>query len=99
MSATATVSSQDVIKQFERYVIPNYRRYPVCIVRGEGTAVWDAEGKRYLDLFPGWGCNILGYCPPRVVRAIQEQVTKLIHVPNTWYTEAQGDFADRKSVV
>ena len=94
MSALATITSQSVIEQFQRYVIPNYRRYPVCIVRAEGTAVWDAEGKRYLDLFPGWGCNILGHCPEPVVRAIQEQVAELIHVPNTWYTQAQGEFAE-----
>jgi predicted acetylornithine/succinylornithine family transaminase len=56
--------------------------------------VWDAEGHRYLDLFPGWGCNILGYCPPRVVKAIQQQAAHLIHVPNTWYMEAQGRFAE-----
>jgi predicted acetylornithine/succinylornithine family transaminase len=90
----AARSSQETIAQFERYVIPNYRRYPVCLVRGEGSTVWDAEGRQYLDLFPGWGCNILGHCPPSVVRAVQEQVERLIHVPNTWYTEAQGDFAE-----
>ena len=86
-------SSQETIDVFNQYVIPNYRRYPISLVRGEGSFVWDAEGTRYLDLFPGWGCNILGYCPPRVVRAIQEQAARLIHVPNTWYTEPQGDFA------
>jgi len=90
----ATQSSQSTIETFSKYVIPNYTRYPVCLVHGEGSYVWDAEGKRYLDLFPGWGCNILGYAPPRVVKAIQEQVTHLIHVPNTWYTEAQGKFAE-----
>jgi predicted acetylornithine/succinylornithine family transaminase len=94
MPSVADVTSAAVIDKFQRYVIPNYRRYPVCIVRGEGTAVWDAEGRKYLDLFPGWGCNILGHSPPPVVRAIQEQVANLIHVPNTWYTEAQGDFAE-----
>ncbi len=94
MPSVADVTSAAVIEKFQRYVIPNYRRYPVCIVRGEGTAVWDAEGRKYLDLFPGWGCNILGHSPPPVVRAIQEQVANLIHVPNTWYTEAQGDFAE-----
>lgn len=91
---TATHSSAETIAQFDKYVIPNYRRYPISLVRGEGTAVWDAEGNRYLDLFPGWGCNILGYSPPRVVRAIQEQAAKLIHVPNTWYMEPQGEFAE-----
>ena len=48
---------------------------------------------RYLDLFPGWGCNLLGHCPPEVVAAVQEQVATLIHVPNSWYTEAQGEWA------
>jgi predicted acetylornithine/succinylornithine family transaminase len=66
----------------------------VTLVHGEGSYVWDAEGKRYLDLFPGWGCNILGHCPPPVVKAIQRQIEHLIHIPNTWYTESQGDFAE-----
>ena len=91
---TANRPSADVVKQFDEYVIPNYRRLPMSLVRGEGSYVWDAEGKRYLDLFPGWGCNTLGYSPPRLVRAIQKQVEQLIHVPNTWYTEPQGDFAE-----
>jgi acetylornithine/N-succinyldiaminopimelate aminotransferase len=86
-------SSAETIAQFDRYVIPNYRRYPVCLVRGEGSWVWDAEGQRYLDFFPGWGCNLLGHCPPRIVEAVREQVGQLIHVPNTWYIEAQGAFA------
>ncbi len=91
---TATLSSQDTIELFDRYVIPNYGRYPISLVRGEGSYVWDAEGNRYLDLFPGWGCNILGYCPPRVVEAIREQAASLLHVPNTWYMEPQGRFAE-----
>jgi predicted acetylornithine/succinylornithine family transaminase len=90
---TAVVSSADVIELFSRYVIPNYTRYPVCLVRGEGAYVWDAEGQRYLDLFPGWGCNLLGHCPEPVVKAVQEQAATLIHVPNTWYMEAQGLWA------
>lgn len=87
-------SSAETISQFGDYVIPNYTRFPISLVRGEGSYVWDAEDNRYLDLFPGWGCNILGYSPPRVVRAIQQQAEQLIHVPNTWFTEPQGDFAE-----
>ena len=94
MDAAATRSSQDTIAQFDKYVIPNYGRYPISLVRGEGSHVWDAEGNRYLDLFPGWGCNILGHCPAPVVEAVQKQVADLIHIPNTWYIEAQGDFAE-----
>jgi predicted acetylornithine/succinylornithine family transaminase len=87
------MNSQETIELFKRYVIGNYTRYPVCLVRGEGSHVWDAEGKRYLDFFPGWGCDLIGHCPPRVVAAVREQVGQLIHVPNTWYTEAQGQLA------
>ena len=84
------MTSQETIGIFDRYVIGNYSRFPVCLVRGEGSYVYDAEGKRYLDLFPGWGCNLIGHCPPRVVQAVSEQVRTLIHVPNTWYMEPQG---------
>ncbi len=94
MDSAATRSSSDTIRLFDKYVIPNYTRYPISLVRGAGQYVRDAEGKRYLDLFPGWGCNILGHSPAPIVKAIQQQVETLIHIPNTWYTEAQGDFAE-----
>src|ERR1700747_1211719 len=92
--STATRSSAEIIDLFKRHVIGNYTRYPVCLVRGEGSRVWDAEGNRYLDFFPGWGCDLLGHCPPRLVEAVREQVGQLIHVPNTWYMESQGAFAE-----
>jgi predicted acetylornithine/succinylornithine family transaminase len=85
--------SPETAALFEQYVIPNYRRFPLSLVRGEGSWVWDDQGNRYLDLFPGWGCNLLGHCPPAVVQAIQEQAAQLIHVPNTWHMEAQGRWA------
>ncbi|HEY2894963.1 MAG TPA: aminotransferase class III-fold pyridoxal phosphate-dependent enzyme, partial [Pirellulales bacterium] len=65
----ATMSSTEIIDMFSRYVVPNYRRYGVALARGEGSYVWDAEGNRYLDFFPGWGCNLLGHCPEPVVKA------------------------------
>jgi len=95
--ATAAASSTEIIDLFKKYVVPNYGRYPVALVRGEGSYVWDAEGNRYLDFFPGWGCNLLGHCPEPIVRAVQQQVATLIHVPNTWYTEAQGQWAQALS--
>lgn len=94
---TATSSSAQIISLFEKYVVPNYPRYPLALVRGEGAYVWDAEGTRYLDFFPGWGCNLLGHCPPRVVEAVRQQVGELIHVPNTWHIEQQGRWAQMLS--
>jgi acetylornithine/N-succinyldiaminopimelate aminotransferase len=95
-TAKAPVSekmSPETAELFERYVIPNYKRFPLALVRGEGSWIWDDQGNRYLDFFPGWGCNLLGHCPPSVVEAVQEQAATLIHVPNTWHMEAQGRWA------
>ena len=99
MTTIQTPTSAEVVQLFQRYVIPNYTRYPVCLVRGEGSYVWDSEGNRYLDFFPGWGCNLLGHCPPPVVQAVQDQVATLIHVPNTWHVEAQGRWAQKLSEI
>ena len=90
---TLGTATKAVIDTFDRYVVPNYKRFPICLERGAGSKVWDAEGREYLDLFPGWGCNLLGHCPAPVVKAVQDQIARLIHVPNTWYTEAQGEWA------
>ncbi len=97
MATTDTSVRDEVIEQFRKFVVPNYTRFPVVVVRGEGSHVWDSDGNRYLDFFPGWGCNLLGHCPEPVVRAVQQQVATLIHVPNTWYTEAQGQWAQALS--
>ena len=91
------LSSAETVDLFKKYVIANYNRYPVNLVRGEGSVIWDSEGHRYLDFFPGWGCNLLGHCPPAVVQAVQEQVATLIHVPNTWLMDVQGRWAQMLS--
>ncbi len=92
-TAEASKNTAEILELFQRYVVPNYGRYPVALTRGEGSYVWDSDGNRYLDFFPGWGCDLLGHCPEPVVKAVQEQAATLIHVPNTWYTEAQGRWA------
>ena len=97
MLDTEHLSSPATVELFKKYVIGNYNRYPVNLVRGEGSLVWDSEGNRYLDFFPGWGCNLLGHCPPAVVRAVQEQVATLVHVPNTWHMDVQGKWAQMLS--
>jgi len=86
-------TSKETIALFDQHVIGNYTRYPVALVRGANSEIWDAEGKRYIDFFPGWGCGLYGHCPKPIVEAVQKQVAELIHVPNTWYTEQQGTWA------
>jgi acetylornithine/N-succinyldiaminopimelate aminotransferase len=97
MATAAGLSTAETLDLFKKYVVPNYARFPLVLVRGEGSYVWDSDGNRYLDFFPGWGCNLLGHCPEPVVRAVQQQVATLIHVPNTWHTEWQGLWAQALS--
>ncbi|MFH0965891.1 MAG: aspartate aminotransferase family protein [Planctomycetota bacterium] len=87
------MTTRETIELFQRYVVPNYGRVGVVFVRGEGSRLWDADGKRYLDLFPGWGVNLLGHCHPRVVEALRRQAGELLHVANTFYSEPQGKLA------
>ncbi len=77
----------------EEYVAHTYARYPVVLVRGKGTRVWDHEGKEYLDFVSGLAVCNLGHCHPRVLKTIQEQAEKLIHVSNFYYIEPQIQLA------
>ena len=92
------MSQKEIEEQFSKYVIANYNRLPLTIVRGRGSKVWDASGKEYLDLFPGWGVAGLGHCHPAIAEAVAEQARKLIHVANNFHIEEQGQFAQMLSV-
>ena len=77
----------------EKYVANTYARYPILLVRGKGTRVWDLEGEEYLDFVSGLAVCNLGHCHPKVVKAIQDQAEKLIHVSNFYYIEPQIQLA------
>jgi len=89
------VKTARTLALFRRHVISNYRRLGVVVVRGRGSEVWDADGRRYIDLFPGWAVSGLGHCHPAVVRALRDQAGKLIHVANNFYNEPQALLAEQ----
>jgi len=77
----------------QRLFLSTFKRFPVTLVRGQGTQVWDDQGKEYLDLVGGWAVNSLGHCPPVVVEALERQARKLIHTSNQFYTVPQIELA------
>src|SRR5688572_9014491 len=85
----------DILERGKRYLIGNYARLPVVMHRGEGSLLWDGDGKRYVDLFAGFGGAVLGHCHPALVAAATEQAGRLWHVGNTFYTEPQVELAER----
>jgi acetylornithine/N-succinyldiaminopimelate aminotransferase len=78
-------------------VIDSYARFPVEFVRGEGAQLWDVDGNEYLDFLCGISVTSLGHCHPRVVEAVREQVGRLMHVSNLFYTEPAMRLAERLS--
>jgi acetylornithine/N-succinyldiaminopimelate aminotransferase len=84
------------LQEIERSsMIPSYARFPVEFVRGEGSRLWDEDGKEYLDFLCGISVTSLGHCHPRVVAAVREQVGQLMHTSNLFYTEPAMRLAER----
>lgn len=87
--------ASEVMDREKEYLLQNYARYPLVLTRGKGCYVYDASGKRYLDLISGIGVNALGHGHPRIVKAIRDQAAKIIHASNLYYHEYQGRLAQR----
>ncbi len=87
-------SSREWIAVENKYYAQTVRRQPVVIVRGEGTRVWDADGKEYLDFVAGWAVNQLGHSHPVITQAISEQAGTLIQTSNQFYTVPQLRLAE-----
>jgi acetylornithine/N-succinyldiaminopimelate aminotransferase len=88
-----------IVEKDSKYVMQNYGRYPIALDKGAGALVWDTAGKQYIDCVAGIAVNNVGHCHPQVVKAIQEQAGKLIHVSNLYYTDVQADLAEKLSQV
>lgn len=76
-------------------VMQTYARYPLTLVRGEGSYVFDDEGNRYLDFVAGIAVNTLGHAHPAMVRAIHEQATTMLHCSNLYHIPNQVELADK----
>ena len=87
-------TNQSWLERGQKSLIQNYARQPITMVRGEGCHVWDADGKRYLDLFAGFGGGVLGHCHPELVAAVNHQANTLWHVGNSFYTPPQIELAE-----
>ena len=86
-----------VVRLYRKFVIPCYKQSALVMARGKGANVWDAEGKKYLDFFPGWAVSGLGHCPPKVTAAIREQSKRILNIPNNYYNQLQGELAEKLS--
>ena len=94
-SVASAAEHPSVVDLEKQYLLQNYARFPLVLHRGKGVYVYDAAGKRYLDLIAGIGVNALGYSHPRLTKVIREQAGLLLHTSNLYYHEYQGPLAER----
>jgi len=88
-----TIVRTNTAELYDAYVMKNYARSALTLVRGQGVLVWDDTGKEYLDFSSGIAVNALGHCHPVWVEAIRRQAGELIHTSNLFRHPNQGELA------
>jgi acetylornithine/N-succinyldiaminopimelate aminotransferase len=87
-------TQSQIIDATGKYLIPNYGRLPVAMVRGSGARLWDADGKEYIDFFAGFGAGgVSGHCHPAISAAIKAQADQLLCCGNLFTNEPQVQLA------
>ena len=87
--------SQETRELFQKFVVPSYSRFDLVLARGEGSYVWDVDGKRYLDFGGGIAVCSLGHAHPEITQALIDQSRELLHVSNLYYNAPQGRLAEK----
>lgn len=88
------MSNQELAARAQKVLFQNYRTQPIALLRGEGSWVWDADGKKYLDCIGGIATVSLGHLNPKVRAAAEAQLGKIWHASNLYYTEPQIRLAE-----
>ncbi len=88
--------AQAIIERDKKFISPSYPRgYPFVMDHGKGTQVWDVDGNRFLDFAAGIAVASTGHSHPQVVRAIQDQAEKFIHISSDYYHETWAHLGER----
>lgn len=88
------MNAQDYIKREEKYGAHNYHPLPVVLERGEGSFVWDVEGKRYFDFLSAYSAVNQGHCHPAIISALTEQASKLTLTSRAFYNNVLGEYEE-----
>lgn len=75
-----------LLEKADKYLVNTYTKYPIELVKGVGSFVWDSKGKKYLDFYGGHAVCLLGHCEPEIVKAIKDQSQKIIFYSNVFNT-------------
>jgi acetylornithine/N-succinyldiaminopimelate aminotransferase len=93
--ASRQITAASAMRDASRCLIPTYQRPPIVLVRGQGCYVYDHRGRKYLDFLAGIAVNALGHAHPRLLRVIQRESKRAIHMSNLFHNMYQGPLAHR----
>ncbi len=85
---------KNIVDLTENNIFHTYSRFPLTLKKGLGAKVWDDNDRQYLDFVSGIAVCNLGHCHPAVIKAAKEQLEKLIHVSNLFYTQPQAELSE-----
>ena len=87
------MTEKEIMAMSDENIMNTYKRFPVVLAKGSGAKVWDINGREYLDFAAGIAVCNLGHSHPQIIAAVSEQMGKLTHVSNLYYTEPQTRLA------
>ncbi len=87
------MNTEEILSLGKAHIMNTYGRFPMSIVKGSGTIVWDADGKSYLDFVTGLAVTSLGHANPDIVSVITEQAGAILHSSNLYWVEPQAKLA------
>jgi acetylornithine/N-succinyldiaminopimelate aminotransferase len=89
------VDNYEIMRKGQEYVMNTYGRFPIAPVKGKGSYIWDADGKKYLDFVGGIAVCVLGHCDDGLQTALREQAAQLWHISNLYWIKPQVELAEK----
>lgn len=93
------MNEKDIMTVEDSFLANVYQKFPVCITRGRGAVVYDAEGVEYIDCMGGYGVSIVGHCHPKVVEAIKEQSGRLLSCHGSFYNDKRAELLEKMAKI
>ncbi|MBI3051570.1 aminotransferase class III-fold pyridoxal phosphate-dependent enzyme [Candidatus Woesearchaeota archaeon] len=88
------MNNDEIMALEDNFQLKTYRKLPIAVVKGKGSYVWDANGRKYIDFYGGHAVVLVGHCNPRVVKAINEQAKKLVFYSNIVFNDVRAQASE-----
>jgi acetylornithine/N-succinyldiaminopimelate aminotransferase len=95
MEGVFKLTNKDIMVKGQQFVMNTYARFPIALIKGKGSYVWDANGKQYLDFLAGIAVCDLGHCNEELNQVLKEQAQNLWHVSNLYWIKPQVELAEK----